>query len=399
MLTGSAVRIAERLGLHRDGSIHKLSPFEIEVRRRTWWQIAFLDVLSAKTAGAGLPDWLGRADTKPPLNISDSDLNPTMKQTPSEREGATEMMVCCMRYDVAETLRRSGTIEKSGDEQWQIAEQIAEKDKAIDQLEALLERKYIRFCDSSIPLHLMATYISKSVITKLRLMAHHPRQYPDKGASLSQQEKDKLFADSLRMLDYYNMGHSNKSVQGFLWHTQVNFQMNAFVYVLSELYDRTTGNLVDRAWQQVEQAYKHRPEMFTDTKNPLYFALGNLTVKAWQKKEEARGRHNGARFQIAPPQFISKLCSQRDPSIQPQPTVEYQNKHNQHQKHQTYRSAVDDVYYNSMAHSPNNEFAFESTMPDITLLDWEYWQTLLGGDLPAYDGDVPKNFNGNDLYV
>ena len=394
MLTGCAVRIAERLGLHRDGSIHKLSPFEVEMRRRTWWQIAFLDLFSSKTVGAKYPNWLGKADTKPPLNISDSDLNPTMKQPPIEREGATEMMICCLRCEVAEALRKSHPIEKSGDEQWQIAEQISKKDKAIDKLEALLERKYISFCDPSIPLHLMVIYTAKSVITNLRLMAHHPRQYSDKGASLPQQERDKLFTDSMRMLEYYSIGQSNKSLRGFLWHTQVNFQISAFVYVLSELHNRTTGELVDRAWQQIEQIYKYRPEMFTDTKNRLYFALGNLAVKAWQKREEALRLHHGGMYQTAPPLFISQLRSQWKSTIQPRPAKEYQDKHNQYQKQEVYSSAMHDVHCNSMTNSANNEFDLGSNMPDITLLDWEYWQNLLEGDLSACNGDVPDSFYG-----
>lgn len=36
ILTGMVVRIAQRLGIHKDGSLHNISPFETEFRRRTW---------------------------------------------------------------------------------------------------------------------------------------------------------------------------------------------------------------------------------------------------------------------------------------------------------------------------------------------------------------------------
>lgn len=42
-LTGLIVRIAQNLGIHRDGSHFNVSPFEIEMRRRLWWQICLLD--------------------------------------------------------------------------------------------------------------------------------------------------------------------------------------------------------------------------------------------------------------------------------------------------------------------------------------------------------------------
>lgn len=42
-LLGVAVRIGQGLGLHRDGTSLGLSPFEIEMRRRLWWNIVVLD--------------------------------------------------------------------------------------------------------------------------------------------------------------------------------------------------------------------------------------------------------------------------------------------------------------------------------------------------------------------
>lgn len=41
---GVVIRNAERGGLHRDGSILGLSPYETERRRRVWWQLQHLDI-------------------------------------------------------------------------------------------------------------------------------------------------------------------------------------------------------------------------------------------------------------------------------------------------------------------------------------------------------------------
>ena len=38
-LVGLAIRMANALGLHRDGSHFGLNPFDTELRRRCWWQI------------------------------------------------------------------------------------------------------------------------------------------------------------------------------------------------------------------------------------------------------------------------------------------------------------------------------------------------------------------------
>lgn len=42
-MTGLAVRLAQSLGMHRDGSALNLAPFEAEMRRRLWWNICILD--------------------------------------------------------------------------------------------------------------------------------------------------------------------------------------------------------------------------------------------------------------------------------------------------------------------------------------------------------------------
>ncbi|KAI5844402.1 fungal-specific transcription factor domain-containing protein [Morchella snyderi] len=57
---GMAMRVAQSMGLHRDGSLFKLSEVECEVRRRVWWHIMYLDVQGA--IATGLPPLGGSGD-------------------------------------------------------------------------------------------------------------------------------------------------------------------------------------------------------------------------------------------------------------------------------------------------------------------------------------------------
>jgi hypothetical protein len=400
ILTGAGVRISQRLGIHRDGADHQISPFDAEMRRRTWWQIGFLDGQASKLAGAGFPGWLAKFDTKMPLNVSDSDLSPGMKETPVEKEGATEMLFCCLRYEVLQALRKSGGFGETKMGQWYVKtgpDLIAQKDKAIDELEVRFQEKYIKYCDPSIPLHLLAIYMSKSVICTMRLMAHHPRQYPDKGASMPQKEKDMLFTESLKELGIAAMGHSNKLVQGFQWHIHVYFQLDAFIYVLSELRIRTTGEQVELAWEYVEISFDHRPEMLNETKNSLYYAIGNLTLKAWAKREEAGGLYRGP-HQLTPPRFISVLRSQRNIPA-PAPPQSNTKWRTEIPAASTSRMTVANItapeyngYDIATEQWKSMDFGYDMAMPDITPNDWEYWQTLMDGDLPTFTGDMTENW-------
>jgi hypothetical protein len=63
-LTGLAVRIAQTLGIHRDGSHFNLPPFEIEMRRRLWWQVLILDARSSEDHGCDPTVVEAQFDTK-----------------------------------------------------------------------------------------------------------------------------------------------------------------------------------------------------------------------------------------------------------------------------------------------------------------------------------------------
>lgn len=46
-----ALRIAQAMGLHRDGSLFKLDPIQAEIRRRIWWHIIHTDVMTCLSSG------------------------------------------------------------------------------------------------------------------------------------------------------------------------------------------------------------------------------------------------------------------------------------------------------------------------------------------------------------
>lgn len=394
VLTGSAVRIAQRLGLHRDGSRYKMSPFDAEMRRRTWWQIVFLDGNASKLAGAGFPAWLAKFDTKIPLNISDSDLSPAMTEPPTEKAGATEMLFCCLRFEVAQLIRDKG-------DRWRTAtnnpETINEKFQVIDAMEKTLEERFVRYCDSSIPLHLIVIYAAKSVICSLRIMARHPRQYPDKGASMSQADKDILFGLCVQELEIDSMGQTVKAIRGYLWHIQHYFQLDAFIYILSELRNRVSGEEVERAWKQVQLAYEYHSDMITNTKNALYVATGNLCLKAWRKREEA-GLATQGPYHTTPP-FITQLREQRSGSDLSLPSditrIEMPSSSITHRLEYPANS----VQPNNYGQTINQYVGMmdpgypDVEMPEITLDDWSYWNTIMDGDLPAFNNQDNQYFS------
>lgn len=54
-MTGLLIRLAQALGLQRDGEQFGLSPYEVEMRRRLWWHIVHLDVRASEDHGTKFP--------------------------------------------------------------------------------------------------------------------------------------------------------------------------------------------------------------------------------------------------------------------------------------------------------------------------------------------------------
>jgi hypothetical protein len=301
-----------------------------------------------------------------------------MKEPPTEHTGCTDMLFCSIRYEIGAFMRESKIFSR----QWSFsAVSLAAKDKAIDELEERLETKYVRYCDPSIPLHFLSSCLARSAICQMRLLAHHPRQYPDKGASLPQVEKDMLFSKALQMIKYDNIGQTTETVQGFLWHMNVYLQLDAFIYLLGELRSQFEGENIDQAWFQVEQAFEHHPEILSGSKNPLYFAIGNLTLKAWDKRSAMR---NGALYQPPTPRFISVLRLQRKiPDATPGDSRDRPPTPSGSQQ----RQAAD------MIGNWDMNFISNDIPMDASPMDWEYWQSLIDGtEFPIID------VNGQPLY-
>lgn len=301
-LTGVAFRIARRIGLHKDGLALGLSPFETEMRRRLWFQLIVLDYTSAELAGLipeAYPPDTSQTETKRPMNLNDSDLDPDMKQIPPERVGATEMIFTMMRNEFKAFFQHATMMnEKAKQKQAERSddatdagkaedfwEMLKEKDAFINALEKNLEDRILRFCDPLEPLHYLTSIAVRTAVAGMRLRAHHPRQYADGGQSMPQAEKDLLFTTSSKIISYFNLVHHTPLLKGFLWHIKVYFQWHSLIYVLTELRHRTTGSEVDKAWENLLAIFENLQSVLLSPRYVLHAAIISLTLSAWECRE------------------------------------------------------------------------------------------------------------------
>jgi hypothetical protein len=301
--SGIAQSIGQRIGLHQDGAKLGLSPFEVEIRRRLWWQIMMLEGYSQRLAGTGNNSVILTGDVRVPSNVNDTDLFPGMKTAPKDHEGATEMMFFLIRCHAAEFLRRSADTKTNYDGPWHkittSAVPVEVKDRAIKELGDIYQHKFLQYCDLDITWHYICTRLGKAIIYMMRFMAHSVGY---DGTSMVQSEKDMLFDLALQITAAQNLAYTMEETRGFTWHINLQFQWKAFVFLVAELRHRTKGPEVEEAWKEVEKTFDFHPIFEKElAKRALPVALSNLTLKSWETYSSAR------RAMVTEPWFIQLI--------------------------------------------------------------------------------------------
>lgn len=258
-LTGLAIRLAQSLGIHRDGERFGLSPFETEMRRRLWWQICAIDVRASEDHGSDFFIVEQSFDTKLPLNINDEDISPDMTQTPVEREGKTEMMFDLIRYSVSTTVRRLSYAPPGPGPCRKVNASITlqDKERLIDELNQYLDKKYLNYCKvKEDALDWVAATVSRLILGKMWLIVHHPFRRDDGGAGLPQETKDRLFATSMEVIQFSHLLETEHTTQKWGWLFRTYVPWHAIAFVLSQLCVRTSGLEVETAWSVIENVFE-----------------------------------------------------------------------------------------------------------------------------------------------
>lgn len=315
-LMGIAGRLAEGMGLHRDGTYLGLPPFETEIRRRVWWQMKMLDFLTADLVGsakfkdASLDPQL----TRLPSNVNDDQLYPGMTAFPVEPQGATDMCFCSLHSELGHfwsthvaNMRAKSNHDPSLSENFGSNDDTAGIELIIDQLEQILENKYVRYCDPTQPAQLMTFVIARCAINKGRFLAHHPRRW-SREEDVPESERQYVWSLAIKLLEAEITIRSSRQLDRFAWHTSSGFAWAQVIHILD--YLRTNPFLPDaiKAWRLIGEVFEYRPELIFD-KKPLNVALGNLCLKAYNAREAAisqQGKHTGRN-----PNYIARLRSQR----------------------------------------------------------------------------------------
>lgn len=301
ILTGIAVRIAQRMGLHRDGESLGLPPFEVHMRRCLFWQLLPLEGFASQHSGTGISLSPSSWDTKKPLNINDSDIFPSMEKMPEESKGPTEMMYIMARNELTDLYVRKAFIRDDLGivSQTSLNERIL---KMIDMVEDHLEQKVLRYCDVIVPLHFQTLLLVRAAVNATRLR-HQNQGIRDN--TIDDAGRARLCQIAEKILDSNAAMHANPKVKNFLWQATPFFFWDSAICILRSLTKKGffTGTWLDATWDRLALFYANHPEVLF-VKSPLQISAVKATLEAWAANPPSN--HDPE------PDYITKLRAHRD---------------------------------------------------------------------------------------
>ncbi|EEA26447.1 hypothetical protein EYB26_006155 [Talaromyces marneffei] len=264
VLNGLAIRLAQSIGLHRDGASLQLSPFDTEIRLRLWWHLCVLDSRAPEDQGfQPTVDVINRG-LRLPLNVNDNQIYPGMTRLPVESHGWTEMSFFLIQTESCRLLHPILNI------QYQYSTNaflgIREKRNLIDEHGRSLMAKYGMLpgdaaAASTDLLHIAIQHTATAhkkmqFVLQLREEVSMQKQKGAQGDSISDVEKRsfKLACEALecsRVL--LREGIASRS--GLQWFFKMYTQWYALAYVLRCLCGSPQGPETERAWTLVEELF------------------------------------------------------------------------------------------------------------------------------------------------
>ncbi|RYP65547.1 hypothetical protein DL769_006293 [Monosporascus sp. CRB-8-3] len=313
ILNGVIVRMAQKIGLHRDGESLGLSPFDAEIRRRVWWQIIMLDSLYALMSGLGQSLLPRNWNTRTPHNINDAELYPSMTSIES-KEGPTDMIFILMQYEVSKLVVQVPSLElvilqnELATPEGPNPVEVAKARKRVEELNDSLEEMFKKWCDISMgPVHELAIEMRPMWLHKLREIIEPPKDQPEWGTEI-QTSKDNLFKIAVTAGEHgLRMFYAAKRTGQFMWFVLTHFQIEVFIFMLGQLSTRTSGRLVERAWAVAEESYTAYQDLFDLSIKP-HLILAAHVMKAWKVREKVLQERY--RSPPQPPAYIVRLDGQ-----------------------------------------------------------------------------------------
>ncbi|KAI4154828.1 MAG: hypothetical protein LQ340_001409 [Diploschistes diacapsis] len=295
-----ACRMAQSLELFTDGSLMNLPPFEVEMRRRLFWQLIVLDGAFSEIRGTPpiIPE--NSFDTQQPSNIYDEQLSPVAGIIGQAQEKGTEM-TCSLLSQSASVIMQLYTAmnprKKSILEETEAS--VEAREKVIQARLQELQTKYIDHCDLSVPILRISAEIGRIIILRIWLVTQRP-MYTLRAQTTKPARREFVLAAAVSLLELvYGLENFPESAP-WVWYYMAYVPWYPMAVILAELCIQTRGLLADRGWMIINKTYELWANRVADSKASSF----------WRPMKKLLDKAKTARLSNQSSQFSPELENQ-----------------------------------------------------------------------------------------
>ncbi|KAI1820370.1 fungal-specific transcription factor domain-containing protein [Xylaria intraflava] len=311
IMSGTVLRLAQKMGYHRDGEELNLSPFETEMRRRIWWQVLHQDSRYAISMGLS-QSWVPlNGDTKLPQNLNDADLFPNSMEPLTPRDGPTEMAFVLLIYHLrAFVIKNHGQLEaglmavRNGGSSIPANTGPLKTYRAlIDEIDTELadfEQKYVN--PSAGGVQLAASTLRPLLIDKMRAAAVPMTEQPEWGTEIFD-HTDSIFKSFVEKQFKKSEVFVGVADTGFMWYIRSGLKLDIISLFTARLYRRPGGKLTEKAWAAFQLIHDFHPDLF-DVSQKKVSRQAQFTLRAWAARERVLTH---SRQPVVVPEFVRRL--------------------------------------------------------------------------------------------
>ena len=251
VLVGTAIRLGECMGLHRDpGDVYGLPPVDCHVRRLIWAQLCFLDIRTCESQGPRPNIKREDYDTRFPLNINDADL---LGPEPTEIDGTwTDMSFSRMRFECNEMHRVV----------WQDRIRLEKKQVSLTHVLGKVESfrqammdKYTPIIDEGIPIQRAARLLLDLQLLRMHIMVLH-RYHNSVTVRIPDRLRQIILTSGTTSMEAAIKLETLPELAPWRWYCGAYNQWQTAFLLLVEIYTYPMRKEADRIWDIIDYVFE-----------------------------------------------------------------------------------------------------------------------------------------------
>ncbi|KAI0200121.1 hypothetical protein F4808DRAFT_178931 [Astrocystis sublimbata] len=296
VLVGAAVRMAECMGLHRDGETYGLTPLETHVRRLVWHQLCFLDIRTCEAQGPKPVIRREDYDTQLPLNCNEEALPATAGASPPESSDAwTTNTLCLIRFEINEMMRAIWVDRRRLETRRTTLTAVLTK---IENFRRRMSEKYDHLLNSSSPPQRYAKCVMYLLTYRLHVMVLHP-YYANAVNPMPPRLSHLLITSGIMVVELAIHLETNPLFQPWAWYMGAYFQYQIAILLATEVYFHPQCREADRIWNCLDYVFGLDRKMPTEAKSAHLLAEISNRTAVYMHKRKMRGPSTIARATVS----------------------------------------------------------------------------------------------------